>query len=62
MKKKNKQTPQPASEAEMHPPQEDDFSLEEILQEFGHPHQEVSPDPQASALLDPALQLSLIHI
>ena len=40
----------------MHPPQEDDFSLEEILQEFGHPHQEVSPDPQASALLDPALQ------
>ena len=40
MKKKNKQTPQPASEAEMHPPQEDDFSLEEILQEFGHPHQE----------------------
>lgn len=56
MKKKNKQSPQPASEAEMHPLQEDDFSLEEILQEFGHPHREVSPDPQASALLDPALQ------
>lgn len=40
----------------MHPLQEDDFSLEEILQEFGHPHRGGSPDPQASALLDPALQ------
>lgn len=56
MKKKNKQTPQPAPEAEMHPPQEDDFSLEEILQEFGHPDQGASPDPQGAVLLDPALQ------